>query len=204
MENPTNNQFPLDEHLRRRWSPLAFSGELLSQEELGSLMEAARWAPSSYNGQPWSFIMATRDEVEEFGQLASCMVEANQAWANAAPLLILAVARKEFERNGKPNAHARYDVGQAAAYLTFQATTMGLFVHQMAGFVPDRARELYAIPETHDPVAMMAVGRYGDHEKLAPEHRQREMAPRERKPLQEMVYTGRFGRVRALRPPSTE
>lgn len=193
MNRDAETQYPIHELLRTRWSPVAFADTPVDGDTIGSLLEAARWAPSSYNEQPWTLILARRDDREAFDRLAGCLVEFNQQWASRAPLLLLAVARREFTKNGKPNRHARYDVGQAIAHLTVQATASGLYVHQMAGFDPDQAREVCGIPETHDAITMMAIGYIGDPSELPPQQSERDRSPRERKPLAEVAQVGRWG-----------
>lgn len=196
MERPAHTQSPVHELVRRRWSPLAFSDQPVTPAELDSLLEAARWAPSAYNEQPWSFVLATRDEPAAFERLASCMVAGNQVWARHAPVLMLSVAKRRFDLTGDENRHAWYDVGQAVAALSLQATALGLFVHQMAGFSPEQARAALGIPETHVPVTMIAVGRYGDAGSLPAELRAREEAPRERKAAAAFAFAGRWGQPR--------
>ena len=181
------------ELIRRRWSPRAFSSRPVEREKLLSVLEAARWAPSSFNGQPWSFLVATKDDPAEFDRMLSCLVPQNQVWAKAAPVLMISVAKPHFEHNGKPNRHAWYDTGQAVAFLTLQATALDLGVHQMAGFSADKARELYAIPETAEPASAIALGYPGDPNSLDEKLRERELAPGKRKPLKEFVFAGRWG-----------
>ena len=198
MEKPAETQYPIHELLRRRWSPRAFSDRRVDPAIMRSLLEAARWAPSSYNEQPWSFIVATKDDPVEFGRLLSCLVEGNIQWAQHAPVLMVSVARLSFEDDGKPNRHAFHDVGLAVANLIVQATALGLVVHQMAGIFPDKIRELYGIPEGYEAVAGIALGYPGDPQSLPEELRKRELAPRERKPLTEFVFSGRWGRTSPL------
>ena len=198
MEKPAETQYPIHDLLRRRWSPRAFSDRRVDPAIMRSLLEAARWAPSSYNEQPWSFIVATRDDPVEFGRLLSCLVEGNIQWAQHAPVLMVSVARLYFEDDGKPNRHAFHDVGLAVANLIVQATALGLVVHQMAGIFPDKIRELYGIPEGYEAVAGIALGYPGDPQSLPEELRKRELAPRERKPLTEFVFSGRWGRTSPL------
>jgi len=124
MEKPAETQYPIHDLLRRRWSPRAFSDRRVDPAIMRSLLEAARWAPSSYNEQPWSFIVATKDDPVEFGRLLSCLVEGNIQWAQHAPVLMVSVARLSFEDDGKPNRHAFHDVGQAVANLSVQATAL--------------------------------------------------------------------------------
>jgi nitroreductase len=193
MENPAKNQHAIHELIERRWSPRAFADRGVDNATLCSLLEAARWAPSSYNEQPWSFLVATKDDAGEFERLLSCLVEFNAGWAQHAPVLMLSVAALQLQRNGKPNRHAFHDVGLAVENLVLQATALGLEAHQMAGFDVDKARELYQIPETHEPVAVIALGYPGDPDSLPSPLRERETQPRVRKGLHEFVYTGRWG-----------
>ncbi len=143
-------------------------------------MEAPRWTASSYNEQPWHFIVATQENPTEFNQLLSCLVEANQVWAKHAPVLMIAVAKLNFEKNGNPNCHAFYDVGAAVCSLTIQATSLGLFVHQMGGFEASKTRELYKIPEGYEPITVIAIGYPGDPQTLPEKYQQQEFAPRQR------------------------
>ena len=198
MEKPAETQYPIHDLLRRRWSPRAFSDRRVDPAIMRSLLEAARWAPSSYNEQPWSFIVATRDDPVEFGRLLSCLVEGNIQWAQHAPVLMVSVARLYFEDDGKPNRHAFHDVGLAVANLIVQATALGLVVHQMAGIFPDKIRELYGIPEGYEAVAGIALGYPGDPQSLPEGLRKRELAPRERKPLTEFVFSGSWGQTSPL------
>jgi len=198
MEKSAETQYPIHDLLRRRWSPRAFSDRRVDPAIMRSLLEAARWAPSSYNEQPWSFIVATKDDPVEFGRLLSCLVEGNIQWAQHAPVLMVSVARLSFEDDGKPNRHAFHDVGLAVANLIVQATALGLVVHQMAGIFPDKIREPYGIPEGYEAVAGIALGYPGDPQSLPEGLRKRELAPRERKHLTEFVFTGRWGQTSPL------
>lgn len=193
MEKPAETLYPIHELLRRRWSPVAFSNQAVESEKLASLLEAARWAPSSFNEQPWSFIVATKENPAEYERLLGCLTEGNIAWAKQAPVLMLSVAKTNFERNGKPNRHAFHDVGLAAENLVLQATALGLFVHQMAGILPDKARETYGIPKGHEAVAGIALGYPGDGAALEEKLQKRQNAPRSRKPLESFVFTGKWG-----------
>jgi nitroreductase len=184
---------PVEELLSRRWSPYAFAEREVSADDLRALFEAARWAPSANNEQPWSYLVAVRGDAEAFQRLLSCLVEANQVWASHASALALGVVRETFARNEKPNATARHDLGLAAGNLLAEATARGLAVHQMAGILPDRARELYAIPLHSRALTALAIGYAGDPASL-PEHlRERDLAPRTRKPLAEFVFGSRWG-----------
>lgn len=192
MEKPAENAHPIEELLRRRWSPRAFAERPIEPEKLLRMFEAARWSASCFNEQPWSFIVATRDDEAEFARLLSCLVEGNQAWASHAPVLMVSVARLNFVQNDKPNRHAIHDVGLATAQMIVQAMAMGLFVHPMAGFHPDKVRELYGVPQGYEPVAAIAAGYPGDPATLSESLRQRELAPRLRKPQEEFVSRGRL------------
>jgi nitroreductase len=179
--------------LRRRWSPRAFSGEEVTKETLLSLFEAARWAPSCFNEQPWSFIVATKNEPEEYQRLLGCLVEFNQSWAKTAPVLMISVAKLSFDQSGGANRHAFHDVGLAVENMIIEAMDKGVFVHQMAGFSPEKARETYGIPATHEPVAAIALGYAGDPEVLENEKaRSGESAGRTRKSLASFVFGGKW------------
>ena len=195
MEKPTNNQYPINELLEQRWSSLAFADRMVSSEVLLSLLEAARWSPSCFNAQPWSFIVATKENTAEYERLFSCLVEGNKPWASLAPVLMISVAQLSFDKNNQPNRHAFHDVGLAVACLTFQATEMGLRVHQMGGFDIDKARELYKISEQYEPVAAIAIGYPGEPEILPESLRERELSPRSRKQISSFVFTGEFGQT---------
>ncbi|MBD2412782.1 nitroreductase [Nostoc calcicola FACHB-389] len=191
------NEYPVHDLIRSRWSPRAFADRPVEQDKVLSLLEAARWAPSSYNYQPWSFIIATKDDQTEYNRLLSTLVEFNQGWAKNAPVLILAVAKVRSDE-GKTNRHAFHDVGLALENLTIQATAFDLAVHQMAGFDADSARKQYQIPDDYEPVTALAVGYPGDAQSLADGLRDREVAPRSRKPLQEFVFGGQWGSTSSL------
>ncbi len=193
LEKPARNDYPINDLLVRRWSPRAFSEAAVPREMVCSLLEAARWAPSCFNEQPWSFIVATREDPEAFEKLLGCLRETNQAWARRVPVLMVAVAKAAFDHNGKPNRHAGHDVGLAVENLMLQAVSMGLFAHAMAGFDASKVRELYGVPEGQDPLVALAVGFPGDPEDLPEELRERELAPRERKPLERFVFGPSWG-----------
>jgi len=191
---PTDHQI-LD-LLARRWSTRAFTDRLVDPEILLRLFEAARWAPSSGNIQPWNFFLATRDNLSAHEKLASVLVPGN-AWAREAPALALSIATTD--RGGKPNRHAWHDVGLASENLVIQAVSMGLSAHMMGGFDADKARELYQIPPGNDPVAMMAIGYPGDPNSLPEGVRQKDLAPRQRKPLREFLFAGTWGQPAELK-----
>lgn len=205
MEKPAPVAHPVHDLLRRRWSPRTFAAKPVSAETLRSLFEAARWAASSFNDQPWAYLVATKDDSENFEKILGVLVEGNAAWARHAPVLMLSLARSKFARNAKPNRHAFHDVGAASASLAYEATARGLAVHQMAGFSVDKAREVFSIPSDWEPVAAIALGYPVDTlDGVPPELREREAAPRQRKPIEEFVMTGTFGRISPLAQSSKE
>jgi nitroreductase len=196
FEKPAPADHPILDLLAQRWSPRAFADRSVDRETLASLFEAARWAPSSGNGQPWSFLVAIRDDPAEHERLASVLNPGN-AWARKAPVLALSVAT--LDRGGKPNRHAYHDVALATKNLVIQAVSMGLAAHMMAGFNVEMAREVFEIPAHHDPVTMIAIGYPGDPDSLPEDLRARELAPRQRKRIGEFVFHGKFGQPAALK-----
>jgi nitroreductase len=187
-----STDYPIHEPLAARWSPYAFADQLVPEADVRSLFEAARWAPSSYNEQPWSYIVATKDDPEQFQRLLSCLIERNQIWAQAAPVLALGVVSLRFARNGQDNRAAVHDLGLAAGNLLVEATVRGLFVHQMAGILPDRAREIYGIPEGFEAWTGLAIGYQGDPTSLPARLRERDLVARQRKHLCEFVFSGQW------------
>jgi nitroreductase len=184
---------PVHELIAKRWSPYGFADRPVSSDDLRSLFEAASWAPSSYNEQPWRYIVATKDNPADFERLLSCLVEGNQVWAKAAPVLALGCTSLFFTKNGKPNAAAVHDLGLAAGNLCLEATARGLHVHQMIGILPDKAREVFHIPEGVQPLTGLAIGYAADPNTLPDKLRERDLAPRTRKPLAEFVFGGAWG-----------
>jgi nitroreductase len=194
---PVPSELPLHDLIRERWSPRAFSTRPVLESDIDLLIEAARWAPSSMNEQPWAIVIANLDtDPEGHARILSTLVPANVAWAQRAPVLAIAVARTGFLRNGRANKHAWYDTGQAMSQLSMQGTALGLVIHQMGGFDADKAREVLAIPEGFEPVAAMAIGYPGDGSDLTEELRQREFAPRTRRPSSEWAFAGKWGAPR--------
>ena len=174
---------PIHELLQQRFSPRAFEDRSVPRETIHSLLEAARWAASSFNEQPWRFIVATKDDPADFEKLLGCLVPGNQDWAKTAPVLMLSATRLTFTRNDKPNRHAYHDVGLAVSQLIVQATTLGLYVHQMAGFDVDRARQSFGIPEGFDPVAAIAIGYSAEATPTS----------RTRRPQDELAFSRKWG-----------
>ncbi|MEO8339154.1 MAG: nitroreductase family protein [Nitrospirota bacterium] len=199
MEKPADTQCPIHDVLRQRWSPRAFDDRPIEPEKLMSLFEAARWAPSSNNQQPWRFLVATKENKAEHDRLFNCLMEGNQTWAHRAPVLLLSVAELQFE-DGSQNRHALHDTGMAAENLVIQATALGLVAHQMAGFRIDQARTDCQIPDGYEPVAMMAIGYPGDPALLSDRLRVREVQPRSRKSVKEFVYSATWEQPSPLLP----
>ncbi len=182
---------PIHALLAERWSPRAFEERPVAREDLQALFEAARWAPSCFNAQPWSYLVGAQPDAEGHARLGRCLVDGN-AWALAAPVLLCAVARETFERNGKPNGWAQHDVGLASMSLTLEAQARGLACHQMGGFQPDVARTELEIPEGWKPMAFLALGHPGSADRLPPEMAEQERAARERKPLDQVARGSRW------------
>jgi nitroreductase len=180
MNKSTELHHPIASLIKNRRSLRAYDGRPIEPEKIHSLFEAVRWAPSSSNEQPWTYIYATSEQPELWQKLFDCLNDGNKIWAKDAPLLILSMARKNFEANNQPNGFAHYDLGAANSFLALQAVELGLQLRQMAGYSQAKAKELLNIPDTFALGAMIAVGYPGDPAQL-PEHlRQRELAARER------------------------
>jgi nitroreductase len=196
-----DTKYPIEEVLRRRCSTVAFADRPIEVEKLQQLFEAARWAPSSFNEQPWSFLLATKDKnLPDYERLLSCVTGHNQDWAHRAPVLVLSVAKRHFEAGGKVNHYSIHDVGLATQNLTIEATALDLFIHLMAGFDSSKSRNLFSIPDTHEPVCVIAIGYFGSLEALSPELQRRELAPRRRRPFKEFVFSGQWGHPSELVP----
>lgn len=196
MQAPT--EVAINPLLASRWSPYAFADRPVARDDLRALFEAARWAPSCYNDQPWHYLVATKDHPEEFARLLSCLVEPNQAWAGFAPVLALGISRLNFSHNGKPNRAALHDLGLASAQLLVEATARGLAVHQMLGILPEKARQLYQVPEGFEILTGLAVGYAGDPKGLTDALRDRDAVRRPRRPVREFLFSGRWGEVSPL------
>jgi nitroreductase len=176
------------DQIRRRWSPRAFADKEVTAEELKRLFEAARWAASSSNEQPWRFLVGRRGD-ETYQKIFNALVEFNQGWAGSAPVLVLSVAKKTFTQKGEPNPHNLHDTGAAMANLALQATADGLHTHSMAGFDREQMRASFAIPSDYDMGAVTAIGYFGDPATLHERMQKAEVAPRQRKPLEDLVFS---------------
>jgi len=174
--------------IKTRWSPRAFSDHSISTDEAESLFEAARWAPSSMNEQPWKYYYAFKEDSEQFNIFLNCLKPGNQVWAKHASMLILSTAKKDFDYNGKINRHAMHDAGAANALLCLQANEIGYQAHQMGGFEPDKTYESFRIDsDKYDLVSFIAVGKPGDPSGLPEDLRKSEIKPRGRKNLRKIV-----------------
>jgi nitroreductase len=179
--------------IRHRWSPRAFLDKSVPTDVLRVLLEAARWAASCFNEQPWRLVVARREEPEAFEKLLGVLAPKNQAWAKHAPVLMLSVARKNFTHNQKPNRHALHDTGAAMATMAIQAAAMGLQIHQMAGFDVARAQVVFGIPDDYEPGAAIALGYPGPAAAAPVDFQAGEMAKRIRRPLAETVFSTTWG-----------
>ena len=187
MDNPALTTYPVIPVIANRWSPRAFDPErLLDAQTVGSLFEAARWAPSSGNEQPWRYIVGLNFD-EAHCAVLDCLAEGNRLWAANAPLLFIAVSKTT--RNDRPNPHFAHDVGASLENLFLQAIDLGLHCHYMAGFSADRVRQTFNVPDGFEPVTACAVGYWGNLDRLPDELKQREQRKRERKPFSEFVFT---------------
>ena len=195
MKKPAITRVPVNEAIANRWSGRAYdASRAVSQEQIITLLEAARWAPSCFGDQPWRFIVWDKNsDAAAWQQAFTCMGESNQAWVKNAPMLLLTIAGSLFAHNGNANRWGQYDTGAAAENLCLQAASMGLMAHQMGGFDADKARETFAIPAEYTPMAMVAVGYQADIASLSGEVLERETAPRKRRELGELFFKGSWG-----------
>ncbi len=193
MPKQAHPDYPINRLIADRWSPVSFIDKPVSNADLRSLFEAVRWAPSSYNEQPWRYLVARSDDRQAFQAAVACLTEGNQAWAQYAPVLVFAVFKEDFARNGKMNKAAQHDLGLAAANLCVEATSRGLHVHQMIGLHPDKVRTTYRIPEGFTPLTALAIGYAGPREGLSEDLRARDERPRERNPLDAFVFGDAWG-----------
>jgi len=186
MQKPANNTYPILEAFKQRWSPRAYSDKPVEPEKVKSLLEAARWAPSAFNEQPWRFIVGIKGE-RTWHMIMETLVEWNRQWAAKAPVLVINLGKKTSSYNGKPNATYAYDTGQAVAMMVTEAVNQGLIGHQMSGFDAAKASELFNISDDFQPISVSAFGYYGDPEMLPADMKKTESKPRERKTIDEML-----------------
>lgn len=186
-------EFPIHPIIQNRWSPRAMSGDRMTDEELMPLFEAARWAPSSYNGQPWRFLYAKRN-TPEWDLFFDLMIEFNQSWTKNASVLVVVISHKVFEKNGKPSPTHSYDTGAAWMSLALEGSRRGYVVHGMEGFDYEKARRTLEIPDDYQVEAMCAIGKRAPKEKL-PEELQKREAPSPRNPLKAMLCEGKLKNI---------
>ena len=196
QHKPATTRVKIHDMIQARWSPRAFDPDKpVSHDDLLALLEAARWAPSCFNDQPWRFVVCDKITDESSWQHAlAILAEKNRRWARNAPVLILAVAMENFNHNGQPNRWAMYDTGAAGVSLCLQATALGMCVHQMGGFDVEKARDVFNLPSDCRPMAMMAVGYQAGVDALDDDFKEAELAARSRVALNERFYAGQWGR----------
>jgi nitroreductase len=191
--------YPVLPVIAERWSPYAYDPRPVERAKLLSCLEAARWAPSSYNEQPWTYLLAERTDAATFATMVECLVEGNRGWAKNAGVLLLSIVAKTFVKNGKPNRAAEHDIGLASENMVLQATALGLQGHQMIGIESAKIRAIYKIPDTHEPLTAIAIGYPAA---VAPDTTdsvaQRDLNSRGRKPLSEIFLSGTWGQPARL------
>lgn len=190
-KNPVDQ--PIHGLMQNRWSPYAFDpSRSVASEDLAAVFEAARWAASAYNAQPWRYIVGVKGRNDEVWERIhdQVLVEGNQAWTAHAPVLALGIVRSAYEHNDKPNGTAEHDLGAASASLTLEATARGLVVHQMGGILPDVAADLFGLEQPFKALTGLAIGYAGDGSALPEDIAQRDQKPRQRKPLSEIILAG--------------
>lgn len=193
LNKPAETSTPVNALIRERWSPRAFQSKPVSKTDLTGVLEAARWAASCNNGQPWRFIVATSDNAAAYAAAVTGFNARNQRWVKTAPVIVFVCARKTFEANGNPNAHSWYDTGAAVAQLSIEAESRGLRLHQAAGIEREVIRKTHGVPDDVDIIAGFALGYQGDPDSLPEELPGRERESRARKPLSEVVFSSKFG-----------
>ncbi len=193
MEKLANNKYPVNNFIKSRWSPRTFSSKPVDKAKINSILEAARWAPSAFNEQPWRFIVGLKGE-KTYDFILESLVEWNQNWAGLAPVLILNIAKKTFTHNNKPNVTFKYDLGQSVGLMILEIVNQGLVSHQMSGFDPDKASKLLNIPDNYQAVSVTAVGYHGDIKDLSEELAKLELKERVRKDLNTIVFSSEFGK----------
>lgn len=193
LKKPAETSTPINALLQERWSPRSFASKPVSSTDLTAILEAARWAPSCNNGQPWRFMVASSGDAAGYAAALEGFNVRNQRWAKTAPVLVFVLARKTFEANGTPNGYAGYDSGAAVAMLTVEAEARGLRVHQAAGIEKDKVRAIFGVPDEFEVMSGLAIGYQGDPDALPEDLPGREREPRARKALSDIAFTGKFG-----------
>ena len=196
FDRPASTARPIHDLLARRWSSRAFDPKRpVSREQLATLLEAARWAPSCNGDEPWRYLIWDKSRDPQGWQKAyDCLSENNRKWVKNVPLLMLSCAGSTFEATGKPNRWTQHDTGAASVSIALQATAMGLMVHQMGGWDVEKARAAFAIPPEYTPMAMIAVGYQASPDILDDETKAKELRPRGRKPLEQRFFEGGWGK----------
>ena len=178
--------------IKNRKSTRVFSDKKIEKEKIIALFEAARWAASCFNEQPWRFVYAVKDNPDQFNNLFDCLVEGNKQWTKNAPLLMATIAKKTFSHNNKPNKHCWHDIGLAIGNLTLQALSMDLYLHQMAGFDYSKAIKNLEIKDGFEPVSFIAIGYMENLNTLPEKIKSMELSPRTRKNLNEILFEGKM------------
>lgn len=196
IEKATDVTAPVHELILNRWSGVSFDPhQTVSKEDLRTMAEAARWAPSCFGDQPWRVIFCNRNYHEDAWRKAyECLGDGNKPWCIHAPVLAIICADTKFSKNEKDNAWGEYDTGAAALSICLQARHLDIMTHQMAGFSAEKARETFAIPERFTPKAMMAIGYQLPEDEFPEEFKERELKPRERHPVEELFYLDEWGK----------
>lgn len=197
MNKRAKTDYPLHEILENRWSPRAFDGRKIDRDKVQRMFEAARWSPSASNEQPWHFIIGENGD-ETYKKIFKTLGEFNQLWVKTVSIAGISVGRTRSLKSGEYNDWFKYDVGQSLAHLSFQATHEGLFVHQMAGFDREIARQLFDIPRDYEAITAFAIGNIGDYKILHPNLQKSEVEERERKSIGEFVFSNKFGKKSGL------
>jgi nitroreductase len=190
MSKEINTDLPIIDLIKKRWSPRAFDSRSVEIEKLNRIFEAARWAPSCFNEQPWRFIIGRKEKGYEHEKILNCLEQANQVWAKDAPVLVIVCSKKTFTHNNKQNNWAVYDTGQSVAFMILQAMQEGIYSHQMAGIHKDKIINDFNIPEDYEPVSAIAFGYLGDKNNLPEDLKELEDREQVRHPLSKLVYIG--------------
>ena len=196
MSKNAKTQFDIHPLLNERWSPRAFEDKAIETDKLQKIFEAARWSPSASNEQPWSFMIGLKND-ETYQKIMETLVKFNQMWAINAPVLLLSIGKKTNSKEEASNIY-KYDVGQSVAHLTFQASFEGLHLHQMSGFYPGKAAELFELPDNYEAISVIAMGYIGNPSMLHSRMQKAEKAERERKDLKDFIFTVKFGNQAGL------
>jgi nitroreductase len=192
MNKPATTSLNILDEIKNRWSPRAFNEKTVETDKLERIFEAARWSASSFNEQPWRFLVGIKNQGKSWDNIFESMSKWNQTWCKSVPVLVLLVTKKTFSHNNKFNAWASYDLGQTAAYISIQAMAEGLYVHQMAGFDQDKVRNTLSIPDDFEIKTVIAIGYYGDANRLPQDIRKSELSTRSRKELSKIVFSNKW------------